>query len=161
GKCAAPCVGRISKENHKAMALDFASFMAGNDSRFLNHIEAQMTAAAAAQDYEAAARYRDQLQAMQTVLTKNSVVLPDTIDGDIIGIAHDELAAAVQLFTVRGGRIRGVRAWVVDKELDLDLPELVETVLQNAYEQDLVPPKLVVVPQLPTDHEELQRWLTA
>ncbi|HRP99330.1 MAG TPA: excinuclease ABC subunit UvrC, partial [Terrimesophilobacter sp.] len=93
GKCAAPCVGRISKADHKAMALDFASFMAGNDSRFLNHIEAQMTAAAAAQDYEAAARYRDQLQAMQTVLTKNSVVLPDTIDGDIIGVAHDELAA--------------------------------------------------------------------
>ncbi|HRP99331.1 MAG TPA: excinuclease ABC subunit UvrC, partial [Terrimesophilobacter sp.] len=70
-------------------------------------------------------------------------------------------AAAVQLFTVRGGRIRGVRAWVVDKELDLGLPELVETVLQNAYEQDLIPPKLVVVPQLPTDHDELQRWLTA
>src|SRR5690606_35355042 len=102
-----------------------------------------------------------QLQAMQTVLTKNSVVLPDTVDGDIIGIAHDELAAAVQLFSVRGGRIRGVRAWVVDKELDLDLPDLVETVIQNAYEQDLVPPKLVVVPQLPTDKDELQRWLTA
>src|SRR5690606_6983809 len=124
GKCAAPCVGRISKEDHKSMALDFASFMAGNDSRFLDHIEAQMKVAAEAQDYEAAARYRDQLAAMQTVLTKNSVVLPDTVDGDVIGIAHDELAAAVQLFTVRGGRIRGVRAWVVDKELDLALPDL-------------------------------------
>lgn len=161
GKCAAPCVGRISKEDHKSMAIDFASFMAGNDSSFLDHIETQMAAAARAQDYESAARYRDQLVAMQTVLTKNSVVLPDTIDGDIIGIAHDELAAAVQLFTVRGGRIRGVHAWVVDKELDLELPELVETVLQNSYESELVPPKLVVVPELPADVEELQRWLTA
>lgn len=161
GKCAAPCVGRISKEDHKSMAIDFASFMAGNDSRFLDEIENRMKAAAQRQDYESAARYRDQLTAMQTVLAKNSIVLPDTVDGDIIGIAHDELAAAVQLFTVRGGRIRGVHAWVVDKELDLELPELVETVLQNAYEAELVPPRLVVVPQLPLDTEELQRWLTA
>src|SRR5690606_5737570 len=161
GKCAAPCVGRISKEDHKSMAIDFASFMAGNDSRFLDEIENRMKAAAQRQDYESAARYRDQLTAMQTVLAKNSIVLPDTVDGDIIGIAHDELAAAVQLFTVRGGRIRGVHAWVVDKELDLELPELVETVLQNAYEAELVPPRLVVVPQLPSDTQELQRWLTA
>lgn len=161
GKCAAPCVGRISKADHKSMALDFSSFMAGNDTRFLELIEKEMKAAAERQDYEAAAKHRDQLTAMQTVLTKNSIVLPDTVDGDIIGIAHDELAAAVQLFTVRGGRIRGVRGWVVDKELDLELPELVETVLQNSYESELVPPKLVVVPELPGDVAELQRWLTA
>lgn len=161
GKCAAPCVGRISKEDHKSLALDFSSFMAGNDSSFLELIESEMKSAAARQDYEAAAKYRDQLTAMQTVLTKNSVVLPDTVDGDVIGIAHDELAAAVQLFTVRGGRIRGVRGWVVDKELDLELPELVETVLQNSYESELVPPRLVVVPVLPPDTDELQRWLTA
>lgn len=161
GKCAAPCVDRISKADHKAMALDFSSFMSGNDSRFLDHIEKQMKDAAARQDYESAARYRDQLTAMQTVLTKNSIVLPDTVDGDIIGVAHDELAAAVQLFTVRGGRIRGVHAWVVDKELDLALPELIETVLQNAYESQLVPPRLIVVPDLPSDLDELQRWLTA
>lgn len=161
GKCAAPCVGRISKEEHKSLALDFSSFMAGNDSSFLELIENEMKAAAARQDYESAAKYRDQLTAMQTVLTKNSVVLPDTVDGDVIGIAHDELAAAVQLFTVRGGRIRGVRGWVVDKELDLELPELVETVLQNSYEAELVPPRLVVVPVLPPDTDELQRWLTA
>ncbi|MBX3093522.1 MAG: excinuclease ABC subunit UvrC [Cryobacterium sp.] len=161
GKCAAPCVGRISKEDHKSLALDFSSFMAGNDSSFLELIENEMKTAAARQDYEAAAKYRDQLTAMQTVLTKNSVVLPDTVDADVIGIAHDELAAAVQLFTVRGGRIRGVRGWVVDKELDLELPELVETVLQNSYESELVPARLVVVPVLPPDTDELQRWLTA
>lgn len=161
GKCAAPCVDRISKADHKALALDFASFMSGNDSRFLDLIEKQMNRAAQKQDYEAAARYRDQLQAMQTVLTKNTVVLPDTVDADVIGIAHDELAAAAQLFTVRGGRIRGVHAWVVDKELDLDLADLVETVLQNAYESQLVPARLVVVPELPADQDELQRWLAA
>ncbi|WP_193509990.1 excinuclease ABC subunit UvrC [Cryobacterium sp. BB736] len=160
GKCAAPCVGRISKSDHKAIALDFASFMAGNDSRFLDELEKRMREAAAAQDYEQAARLRDQLLALQAVLTKNSVVLPEAVDADVIGVAHDELAAAVQLFVVRGGRIRGVHSWVVDKELDLELPELVENIILNAYESRLVPAKVVVVPALPEDADEVQLWLT-
>jgi excinuclease ABC subunit C len=86
-------------------------------------------------------------------------VLSEDVDADLFGIAHDELAAAVQQFTVRGGRIRGVRSWVVDKELDLDLGELVETVIQNAYDE-LDPPRLVVVPELPEDSAELETWLT-
>lgn len=165
GKCAAPCVGRISKEDHKSIALDYASFMAGNDSKFVADLTRRMTDAAERQDYESAARFRDRLAAIETVLSKNTVVLPDTVDGDLFGVAHDELAAAVQQFSVRGGRIRGVRSWVVDKELDLGLPELVETVVHNAYEQggtgkDLVPPRLVVVPVLPEDAAELERLLT-
>ncbi len=160
GKCAAPCVGRISKSDHKAIALDFASFMAGNDSRFLDELEKRMREAAAAQDYEQAARLRDQLLALQAVLSKNSVVLPEAVDADVIGVAHDELAAAVQLFVVRGGRIRGVHSWVVDKELDLELPELVENIILNAYESRLVPAKVVIVPALPEDADEVQLWLT-
>ncbi|GAA3745297.1 excinuclease ABC subunit UvrC [Leifsonia bigeumensis] len=163
GKCAAPCVGRISKEDHKSIALDYASFMAGNDSKFVADLSQRMKDAAERQDYESAAKLRDQLAAIETVLSKNTVVLPDTVDGDLFGIAHDELAAAVQQFSVRGGRIRGVRSWVVDKELDLGLPELVETVVHNAYEQgstEAVPPRLVVVPVLPEDAAELERLLT-
>jgi excinuclease ABC subunit C len=160
GKCAAPCVGRVTKEDHKSIAVDFASFMAGNDSTFVADIERRMKTASTEQDYEAAARYRDQLGAMQTALSRNAVVLADDVDTDFFGIAHDELAAAVQQFIVRGGRIRGVKSWVVDKELDLDLPELVETVLQNAYGDVEAPPREVVVPVLPEDRLELERWLT-
>ncbi len=170
GKCAAPCVGRISKEDHKSIALDYASFMAGNDSKFTADLSAKMTAAAEQLDYEAAAKYRDQLAAIDTVLSKNTIVLPETVDADVFGIAHDELAAAVQLFSVRGGRIRGVRSWVVDKELDLAEAELVDTVVTNAYQQDLgrrkdagaviVPPRLVVVPTLPADSAEIERLLS-
>lgn len=160
GKCAAPCVKRVSKEEHKSIALDFASFMAGNDNRYLIDLAKKMQAAAAEQDYEAAARYRDQLAALEAALSKSTIVLADDIDADIFGIAHDELAAAVQHFTVRGGRIRGVRGWVVDKELDVDLPELVETVLQNAYSSGLVPPREVLVPALPDDAAELEQWLS-
>lgn len=159
GKCAAPCVARISKEDHKSIAVDFASFMSGNDSKFMADLERRMKSASADQDYESAARYRDQLGAMQTAMSKNAVVLSEDIDTDFFGIAHDELAAAVQQFIVRGGRIRGVKSWVVDKELDVELPELVETVLQNAYSEQDLPPREIVVPVLPDDSPELEQWL--
>jgi excinuclease ABC subunit C len=160
GKCAAPCVGRVSKEEHKSIALDFASFMAGNDSTYIGDVARKMKAAAAEQDYESAARLRDQLAALESALSKSAVVLGDDVDADVFGIAHDELAAAVQQFRVRGGRIRGVRSWVVDKELDLELAELVETVVHNAYDDD-APPRLIVVPELPEDAPELELWLAA
>jgi excinuclease ABC subunit C len=159
GKCAAPCVGRISKEDHKSIAVDFASFMGGNDTRYTADVQKKMMAASQEMDYESAARYRDQLGALEAALSKSSVVLRDEVDADIFGIAHDELAAAVQQFIVRGGRIRGVRSWVVDKELDVGLPELVDTVLQNAYD-DQEPPREVLVPALPEDTAELELWLS-
>lgn len=159
GKCAAPCVGRISKQDHKSIALNYASFMAGNDETFIADLNEKMVQASAKFDYESAAKFRDQLAALETVLEKNSVVLPETIDADMFGVAEDQLAAAVQLFTVRGGRIRAVRSWVVDKELDLSPAELVESVVRNTYEGDLLPPKLIVVPTLPDDASQLMLWL--
>ncbi|MEO7121936.1 MAG: excinuclease ABC subunit UvrC [Lacisediminihabitans sp.] len=158
GKCAAPCVGRVTKEEHKSIALDFASFMSGNDSKFLGDMTREMKSASEAQEYEKAAKLRDQITALETALSKSSVVLGEEVDADIFGIAHDELAAAVQQFIVRGGRIRGVRGWVVDKELDLELAELVESVLHNAY-TDGAPPRRVIVPELPSDTKELELWL--
>ncbi len=161
GKCAAPCVGRVSKEAHKSIALDFAAFMAGNDSRYTAELGRKMKAAAAELDYESAARYRDQLGALETALSKSSIVLGDDVDTDIFGIAHDELAAAVQQFIVRGGRIRGVRSWVVDKELDVELPDLVDVVLQNAYEDSTEPPpREILVPVLPEDAAGLEELLS-
>lgn len=158
GKCAAPCVGRVTLEEHKSIAIDFAGFMAGNDARYVTAITKRMKDASAAMDYEAAARYRDQVGAMETALAKNAVVLDERVDVDLFGIAHDELAAAVQQFIVRGGRIRGVRGWVVDKELDVELPDLIESMVQKAYE-DSTPPREVLVPALPEDLAATERWL--
>ncbi len=160
GKCAAPCVGRVSPEEHKAIALDFATFIEGGDQRFIQDTRRRMAEASEAQDYEQAAMLRDRLQAMQWALERNAVVLSEDLDADFFGIADDELAAAVQQFFVRGGRIRGVRAWTVDKELDVDLPELVETVLETAYAEDAVPPREVYVPVLPADRAPVEEWLT-
>ncbi|HEV7183056.1 MAG: excinuclease ABC subunit UvrC [Actinomycetales bacterium] len=161
GKCAAPCVGRISPEDHRELAEDFVSFMAGNDTKYIRVMTDRMKAAANTQDYEAAARHRDAVQALEAAMGKSAVVLPDNVDADVFGIAHDELAAAVQQFIVRGGRIRGVRSWVVDKEIDVSLGELVETVVQNAYEGSDAPPREILVPELPEDAFELEQWLTA
>lgn len=160
GKCAAPCVGRISPEEHRSIALDFASFMAGNDESYVRGLRTAMTAAARDLDYESAARLRDQIGALETVLAKSAVVLDEQTDVDIFGIAHDELAAAVQLFIVRGGRIRGVRAWVVDTELDVTVGELVDSVLQNAYDDGDPPAREVIVPAVPDDVAALQEVLT-
>lgn len=160
GKCAAPCVGRVTPEQHRSIALDFASFMAGNDVTYVRDLKASMAAAARDLDYETAARIRDQIGALETVLTKSAVVLDDDTDADIFGIAYDELAAAVQLFIVRGGRIRGVRGWVVDTELDVTMAELVDTVLQNAYDGITVPAREVIVPATPDDVLALQTVLT-
>ncbi len=159
GKCAAPCVGRVTPEEHKSIAVDFAAFMGGDEKRFTARTEKNMKKASDRQDYESAARYRDQMSAMRTAMSKTAVVLDEDVDADFFGISHDELAAAVQQFIVRGGRIRGVRGWVVDKELDLDLPELVESVLQNAYQDDEIPPREVIVPALPPSPAVLEEWL--
>ncbi len=160
GKCAAPCVGRISLAEHKSIAVDFASFVEGGDQRFIADTRRRMAEASEAQDYEQAAVLRDRLQAMQWALERNAVVLGEDVVADFFWIADDELAAAVQQFTVRGGRIRGVRAWNVDKELDIELPELVETVLETAYADDAIPPRQIYVPALPSDPASMERWLT-
>jgi excinuclease ABC subunit C len=160
GKCAAPCVGRVTPEEHKSIALDFASFMAGNDVGYVRNLRARMTAASKALDYEAAARFRDQIGALETALAKSTLVLGADVDVDVFGIAYDELAAAVQLFIVRGGRIRGVRGWVVDTELDLTLADLVDYVLQNAYDGAEPPAREILVPAVPDDALALQEVLT-
>ncbi|WP_243063002.1 excinuclease ABC subunit UvrC [Humibacter sp. RRB41] len=161
GKCVAPCVGRVTLEEHRDVADDFVSFMAGNDTSYVRALEQRMRDAAQTQEYEAAARYRDSIQAMRAVMEKTAVVFSDDVDVDVFGIADDELAAAVHQFIVRGGRIRGTRSWVVDKELDVNVSELIETVLENAYDDEFAPPREILVPVLPDDTVELEQWLGA
>lgn len=159
GRCFGPCSGLVSLEEHRTIVDRFVAFMQTYDRRIISELTEQMNAAAEAQQYERAASYRDQLRAAEAVLTKSAVVLPGTVDVDVLGIEHDELAAAVQQFVVRGGRVRGVRAWTVDKELDVPLGELVDSVVQNTY-GEVDPPAEIIVPELPDDHAALEEWLS-
>lgn len=161
GKCSAPCVGRISAEDHRALAEDFADFMAGSTARFIRRLEDEMRAASADLDFERAARRRDDIGALRRALEKSAVVLPDATDADVFALAEDELEAAVQVFHVRGGRIRGQRGWVVEKVEDVTTAGLVEHLLQQVYgDADAAAvPREVLVPVEPTDAEELTDWL--
>ena len=165
GKCSAPCVERISKDDHKKLSNDFADFMGGGDNKHIESLKARMLIASEEQHYERAAKLRDNIEALEAVLEKSTVVFNDQTDADLFAIADDELAAAVQLFIVRGGRIRGVRGWVVDKELERDMQELVEYVIQNVYAASKRGtaseiPKEIIVPETSLDLSALQLWLS-
>lgn len=159
GKCGGPCSMTVTIEEHRAMVDDFVAFMAGGDERFTRELTKRMLAASAAMDYEAAAKYRDKLSAIEAVLGKSALVLASDEDADLFGIAEDELAAAVQHFVIRGGRVRGVRALTIEKEIDITSAELVDQVLQQAYGDAQDVPRRILVPTLPDDAAELELWL--
>ncbi|MPY59508.1 excinuclease ABC subunit UvrC [Streptomyces spongiae] len=162
GKCSAPCVERISPEDHRELADDFCDFMAGRTGTYLRRLEKQMMEAADEMEYERAARLRDDIEALKKAMEKNAVVLTDATDADLIAVAEDELEAAVQIFHVRGGRVRGQRGWVTDKVEAVTTGDLVEHALQQLYGEETgdAVPKEVLVPALPDPVDPVQQWLT-
>ncbi|GAA5152014.1 excinuclease ABC subunit UvrC [Microbacterium pseudoresistens] len=161
GKCGGPCSMTVTIEEHRAIVDDFVAFMAGGDERFTRDLTARMREASAAMDYESAAKYRDKLASIEAVLGKSALVLPQDEDADLFGIAEDELSAAVQHFVIRGGRVRGVRASTLEKEIDIAGAELVDQILQRTYgdAEGADVPRRVLVPVLPDDADELAQWL--
>ncbi|WPO74496.1 excinuclease ABC subunit UvrC [Streptomyces sp. KN37] len=162
GKCSAPCVERVTPEDHRQLAEDFCDFMAGRTGTYIRRLERQMTDAAEEMEYERAARLRDDIDALKKAMEKSAVVLADATDADLIALAEDELEAAVQIFHVRGGRVRGQRGWVTDKVEAVTSGDLVEHALQQLYGEESgdAVPKEVLVPALPDPLEPVQEWLT-
>jgi excinuclease ABC subunit C len=170
GKCSAPCVKKVTQEEHRALAEDFCDFMSGQTSRFIRKLTAEMKAASDEEEYERAARLRDDVKALERALEKQAVVLGDGTDCDVIALAEDPLEAAVQIFYVRGGRIRGQRGWVSEKVEDTTTADLVEVFLgqfygdgpgaDNAGPDSGGIPREVLVPELPPDADAMTQWLS-
>ncbi|CAM3256623.1 excinuclease ABC subunit UvrC [Stackebrandtia soli] len=162
GKCSAPCVGRVSAAEHRRIVDDFCDFMAGRTDTFMRRVEKEMFAAAQAEDFERAARRRDDLAALRKALEKQVVVLPDNTDADVVAFAGDELQVAVAVFHVRGGRVRGERGWIVDRPEGVTDGDLVHNLCTQFYggQSGADVPREVLVPALPDDADALGQWLT-
>jgi excinuclease ABC subunit C len=162
GKCSAPCVGRVSADEHRAIVDDFCDFMAGRTDAMVRRLEKQMQEASGELEFERAARLRDDLGALRRAMEKQAVVFGDGTDADVVAFAEDPLEASVQVFHVRGGRVRGQRGWVVDKVADLSTADLVEQFCSQVYggESGENVPREVLVPALPDDTEAINAWLS-
>jgi excinuclease ABC subunit C len=171
-KCSAPCVDRVTADEHRQIVEDFCDFLSGKTDVMVRRLEKQMQAASGELEFERAARLRDDISALRRAMEKQAVVLGDGTDADVVAFAADELEAAVQVFHVRGGRVRGQRGWVIEKGEESDVPHLVGQFLSQFYGEQAAlaeqsdnggagspVPREVLVPELPEDADAFTEWL--
>ena len=161
-KCSGPCVGEVTPEHYRELVDELLDFLDGDTDTIVKRLETEMREAADELAFERAARLRDKLTSVRKAIEKQQMVAERNEDLDVIGIADDDLEAAVQVFYVRRGRVVGRKGFVIDKVEDVTPAELVGNVLEGLYydEPPLGVPKTVLVPTEPDEPDLYQRWLT-
>lgn len=134
-RCAGPCVAKSVVDSHRENIQNLCDFMSGKTISLVKEIKAKMLEASQEQNYELAAKYRDNLRSLEKVLAQNTVVLSDDTDADVFGLYVDELEASIQVFHVRSGRIRGQRGWISARNDDADDAQLMRIALEQIYTQ--------------------------
>jgi excinuclease ABC subunit C len=162
-KCTGPCVGEVDRETYQRLTEELLAFLDGETDTIVKRLEAEMKAAASELEFERAARLRDQLSSVRKAIERQEMVADRNEDFDVVGLAEDELEAAVQVFFVRRGRVSGRKGFIVDKVEDLAPGELIGDVLEGLYgePQPLGLPKTVLVPTEPDDPDLYARWLSS
>ena len=162
-KCSGPCVGEIDREAYQELTDELLAFLDGETDDIVKRLEREMQAAASELEFERAARLRDQLGSVRKAIERQQMVAERNEDFDVLGLAEDELEAAVQVFFVRRGRVVGRKGFIVDKVEDLEPGELIGDILEGLYGEPLPLglPKTVLVPSEPDDTDLYERWLTS
>ena len=163
GRCAGPCVPAVTgvtEERYRSHVDALGDFLAGNERPMLQRLEREMREASERQEYELAAKLRDQLAAARRALENQEMVLSQAEDLDVIALVEDDLEAAFQAFFVRRGRVKGRKGWVADRVEELDRPELLASFLRELYMERQEVPARILVPEQPADAELLTRWLS-
>lgn len=161
-KCAGPCVGEVAKAEYDQMVAELIRFLEGDTDEFVERLQEQMQAAAEELNFELAVRWRDRLASVQRAVEKQQMVDAKREDFDVIGLCHDELEAAVQIFFVRKGKVLGRRGFIADKVEELGEAELMGRILERIYNEEnpLGNPKHVFVPTMPANAELYRSWLS-
>jgi len=161
-KCSGPCVGEVSQVDYSLMVKDFCDFLDGDTDEVIAKLQQDMADASAALEYEKAARLRDRLHSVSKAIEKQQIVGEKSEDIDLIGIAQDELEAAIQIFYVRKGRVVGRKGFILDKVEDLSQSGLIDRIIEALYgdEPVLGVPKMVLVPDLPLAMATYEEWLS-
>jgi excinuclease ABC subunit C len=161
-KCSGPCVGEVSQADYSLMVKDFCDFLDGDTDEVIAKLQQDMADASAALEYEKAARLRDRLHSVSKAIEKQQIVGEKSEDIDLIGIAQDELEAAIQIFYVRKGRVVGRKGFILDKVEDLSQSGLIDRIIEALYgdEPVLGVPKMVLVSDLPLAMATYEEWLS-
>ena len=159
GKCAAPCVEWISESDHKKMANNLVTFLEKSPEEIATRVESEMLVASGNEEFEKAARLRDQLGAINKAFESTDRFLNEKIDADVLAIHEDITHASLSQFIIKSGRITGSRSWIIDRANILEDQSIISAMLGKIYDE-VIPPAEILVDQLPPDSVELAQWLT-
>ena len=158
--CYAPCIGRISKEEYNEMIEQVALFFEGKQDGLVKRLQKEMEAAAENLEFEQAARLRDQLQAVEQIMTQQKAVLGGEDDQDVIAMARGINQCCVQIFFVRGGKIIGRENYFLRGTDDSSRGEVIASFMKQFYLTSQFIPRNILLETELEEQAVLEQWLT-
>jgi excinuclease ABC subunit C len=157
--CNAPCIGNVSQEEYRSMIQQLMNFLHGRSDEISRDLKKKMAAAANNLDFEQAATYRDQLQAIERVVTRQKVISAANVDQDVVAFARDDGDACVQVFFIRHGKLIGREYFLLEGTEDEADPEVLRDFLTQFYDEAAHVPQEVLLPNEVEEARIIEQWL--